>query len=1058
MEKLIEVAFPLKQTSLDAVHEKNVRHGHISTLHIWPARRPLAAARAALLAALLDAPQDADERDALTLKIGGKLKREREGDPASEVTVGGVLRWCGDAERARKEQASVALAEMRGEILRQYGDKAPKVLDLFAGGGAIPLEALRLGCNVTAVDYNPVAWFLLKCTLDYPQRLAGKRFLLPKTFGSSGADASDGDIAGMMPVQGALDYTAQPSLGDARASGASSVAGEPLAAHVRYWGKWVLERARQDLSDYYPTMPLPVLKEGNKPEELPCPTVAYLWARTIPHRDPAKNGLRVPLLKTLWLCKKAGKKRALRLHYNMAENRFDFEIFAPKNDAEVGQGTMRRNGVFCPPTDSDMGEVFHESAYVQACGKRGELGAVCTAVVVDLPRRGNTAPILHLDTDTCWRPASNRPTLTPKIDMSGESILVPRTGGKEYRLPAAEETEAALAATMALPTLEAELPNGLPNEPISPPDSRAIFVQLYGMDTWRKLFTDRQLLALGTFVKHTRAAREAMAEAYSDVPVANQETLIEALEAYLAIGIDKCADYNSTICAWDANGEYMTHVFMRFALPMKWDFAEVAITYDTTGAFPGAIDWISRVVENITESVAGAGVQVLRQSAVESLGENVYDAIVTDPPYYDAIPYADLSDFFYVWLRRTVGDLYPEQFASELTPKPGEIVQHNGRAVSVSEAKSLYEQGMAAAFKTACRALKPDGCMVIVFAHKKPDAWETLVTAMIKAGFVITASWPIDTEMGNRTRAQNSAALASSVWMVCRKRAADAGDGLYSQALKQMRARITERLDYFWDQGVRGADFLWAAIGPGLEAYSAYDAVYRNDDSPYTVAEFLKTVRQEATAYALDRVLRQASGSDRASQKSDVSGMDELTRYCLMHRNSFGDLPAPVGECILLAGAYGLDLQTLTGQRGVLRRGTAPRVSESHGEDEDDAEASTGASSGGSALRLLRFDERTHPDLGEPRPDGRTALWDQIHRLCREYDTGELSNYRDYRDRFALRENELLWKVAQAMAELTGRDSREKSVLEGVLREKNNGAGRIAPVDTTGNIFEGNHG
>ena len=161
MEKLIEVAFPLKQTSLDAVHEKNVRHGHISTLHIWPARRPLAAARAALLAALLDAPQDADERDALTLKIGGKLKREREGDPASEVTVGGVLRWCGDAERARKEQASVALAEMRGEILRQYGDKAPKVLDLFAGGGAIPLEALRLGCNVTAVDYNPVAWFLI---------------------------------------------------------------------------------------------------------------------------------------------------------------------------------------------------------------------------------------------------------------------------------------------------------------------------------------------------------------------------------------------------------------------------------------------------------------------------------------------------------------------------------------------------------------------------------------------------------------------------------------------------------------------------------------------------------------------------------------------------------------------------------------------------------------------------------------------------------------------------------------------------------------------------------
>ncbi|MCX6379003.1 MAG: DUF1156 domain-containing protein [Armatimonadetes bacterium] len=987
-KRLIEEAFPLKQASIDSVHEKNVRHGHISTLHIWPARRPLAACRAALITTLLPDPGDPKARAELVRRIGGEIvsvpKKVKQKDGTEETkiveaTVGGILHW------GREQNEDVAY--FRDEIRKAYGGKAPKVLDMFAGGGAIPLEAMRLGCDVTAIDYNPVAWFLLKCTLEYPQKLAGKNWPLPAQ-----KPVSDPDL---IPKQGALDFAGkQKALGDELPQQMGD-----LAAHVQWWGNWVLERARKDLAAYYPTHPLDTSRLKGDDNPL-CPTVAYLWARTVPHPDPKLNGLRVPLLKTLWLCKKANKKRALRLNYNADENRFDFEVFTPQNDAEVGAGTMTRTGVECPPIGDGKTGVFLRMEYLQQCGKIGQMGAVCTAVVVDVPRiRGS-------DKDTLF--------------------------GKEYRLPTREEDEAAEISADMVDALAAELPYGFPCEPIIPPDSRAVFVHLYGLNTFDKLFTPRQLLSLGTFVKHTRTARSTMQTAYAAVTQEERSLLIEGLTAYLTILQDRLTNYMSTICVWENVAGEVKQTFLRFALPMTWDFAESNPISNVERCYLGAIDSVYRVLTNLAQATSAGKANIVNGSATESLGENLFDAIVTDPPYYDAIPYAELADFFYVWLRRTVGDNYGAIFANPLSPKIGELVQQAGRNGSKNEAKQFYEDGMFQAFQVACHSLKPDGCMVIVFAHKQPDAWETLTTAMIRAGFVVTASWPIDTEMSGGIRNHNRASLSSSVWLVCRKRPDDAGKGWYKQVQPRMKERITERLRYFWDIGVRGPDFLWAAIGPGLEAFSAYDEVRRNDGKPFSVSEFLKEVRRLTTDFALGQIV---SGG--------TEGLDEWTRYALMHAANFGTGGAPVGECILLSGAYGLDLNSLTGPRGILTKAKAKPVStDNEAEAEEGADESGGS---GSELRLLRWDERKRDDLGEMHPTFGLPYLDMLHRLVREWANGDVSRVTEYAARNGLGQNELFWKVAQAFAEVNEPQSRERTLLEAVIAW---GRGRSLAVPT----------
>ena len=1036
-KRLIEVAFPLKQVSLDSVHEKNVRHGHISTLHIWPARRPLAASRAALIATLLPDPGDAEARRDILLRMAGrvteKVERKRVNgrvvERVKEETAGGILHW--------GRENGPDLEWFRKEIRRAYGGRAPKVLDPFAGGGAIPLEAMRLGCEVTAMDINPVAWFILKCTLEYPQKLAGQTRPLPE-FALSDREFMEAFLKAK-GFKGARLRTFLERMGHGKGEGVQlgdlsqddSLDKADLAWHVRAWGRWVLARARKELASYYPTyaeyQPLTpteeeeqrplclldldkngvaqlgplnaefndaYLKDPDNPRWVAKPTVAYLWARTVTCKQCRAT---LPLLKTRWLCKKDTKRVLLTMEPDADRTGVIFCVQPGvlqnggnaaqrrEHDKRIGAGTMSRTGATCPCCGviMTMGDIRLE-------GQAGRLGAVMTSVVVDGVK------------------------------------------GKEYRLPTAHEIEASQVTEEALQGLYSDIPFGLPEEPLPSKEALGFRVPLYGFDTWRKLFTNRQLLALGAFVEALRQLPGELA----DYP----EEWQEALAAYLVLTNDRMADYSSAICSWHNTGEKIRNTFARFALPIVWDYAEVNPLSDTSGNFLGALEWVSRFNGHALQSAQSAcAASVQSESAAKSAGQ--YDAIITDPPYYDAIPYSDCMDFFHVWLRRTTHGFSHEvdnAFQNPLGPKwnhdtgDGELIDDASRFGGDKElSKQSYEDGMARAFQACHSALRSDGRLVVVFANKQPDAWETLVAALIRAGFVVDGSWPIQTEMGNRNRAIGSAALASSVWLVCRKRA-PGRNGWDNTVLSEMRENITQKLRDFWDAGIRGPDFVWAATGPALEAFSKYPAV-RKANAPgeiMAVSEFLREVRRMVVDFVVGRVLTR--GGEEA-----VTGLDDVTTYYLLHRNDFGLDDAPVGGCILyalscnlsdsaLANQYDLLLQSKNGAAADSLYDDASDDASEDDEGDDDSEGGSGAK-----VKLKPWHRRRGRSLGLEGPGGRPApLIDQVHKLMQLWRDGDQARVNEYLDSRGLQRNALFHQLVQALIELAPPSSDERAVLE----------------------------
>ncbi len=1005
--RLIEVAFPLKQASLDSVHEKNVRHGHISTLHIWPARRPLAACRAALIATLLPDPGDPEERKKLLERLGGRVVEvvKRKKMPSGKVeevvteeTVGGILHW--------GRESGPDLDWFRAKIREAYEGRAPKVLDPFAGGGAIPLEAMRLGCEATAIDINPVAWFILKCTLEYPQKLAGQKRPLPdfvlkdREFMEAFLEAQ-GLKGAVLRTQ--LDRLgtgeAQQAMPGVAAQGVSLEAN--LAWHVRAWGRWVLRRARVELEPFYPVV------DGK-------PTVAYLWARTVTCKNP-QCGATVPLLKTRWLCKTDRKRVLLTMEPNAGSTGVVFGVQADvpvvgsnaaqrrEHDKRVGAGTMSRSGATCPCCGGimTMGDIRLE-------GRAGRFGVVMTAVVVD-----------------------------------GDS-------GKEYRLPVDSEVRAAEEAEADLHGVFAGVPFGTPEEPTPAGGGsgagRAFSVQGYGLARWRELLTPRQLLATGVTIKHLR---------YATVKVKEEgfpEPWNRAVASYLTCVLGKLLDYGNTGCSWYTQNEQITHLFNRFALPIKWDFAETSPIGGASGSWESMLHSVSKSVDTAMQlPISMVRPDVICRSAISTPVAGV-DVVVTDPPYYDAIPYSDAMDFFYVWLRRALWGLSEESdhiFSGSLAPKwdhsesDGELIddpsRHGGNG---AESKAVYEDGMFRAFRSCFGSLKPDGRMVVVFAHKQPDAWEALVSAIIRAGFVVDGSWPIQTEMGNRTRALSSAALSSSVWLVCRKRPETARPGWDNRVLEEMRERIAARLHDFWDAGIRGPDFVWAATGPALEAYSRYPVVKKANEPGQTmsVSEFLRHVRRIVVDFVVGRVL---SGNGNAES---VSGLDDVTTYYLLHRHDFGLGDAPAGACILYAVSCGLSDSSLAGQFDLVVRTGGQEPSEEEGETEGDEVEGDAAEGSGSKVRLKPWQQRKRPALGYEAPGGRPVpLIDQVHRLMHLWKAGDVSEVNSYLDLRGLRRNALFNQLLQALIELSPAGSDERALLESISNHVG-GLAAAAPV------------
>ncbi len=713
------------------------------------------------------------------------------------------------------------------------------------------------------------------------------------------------------------------------------------------------------------------------------PTVAYLWARTLTCKNCRAT---IPLLKTRWLCKTENRRVVLTMEPNAEKNGL---VFGVQNnvplvggsaaqrreyDKKAGAGTMTKSGAKCPICQSIMGwdDLRNE-------GHSQRFGATLTAVALD------------------------------------------KDGGKGFRVPTSDEINAEAESRKQLNDLFALVPFGIPDEkapePFGPRKHGAA-LKRYGMFTWGSLFTPRQLLALGTLVKLSREARAQMSAQGFD------EIWREAVTACLACGLDRLVDFCNQNTQWKIDVPTVNHALVRFAIPISWDYAEGNPIGDRAGSYWLCLNRVCVGLETLEDLPTGLPTPHIHSQTSTRPIPNA-DLIVTDPPYYDAVPYSDLMDWFYIWLRRLVHDLnqpYASVMSNTLSPKwestlsEGELIddpsRHQGDAVV---SKRAYEEGMFQVFERCNQSLEKNGLMVVVFANKQPDAWETLVSGMIRAGFVVNGNWPIQTEQAARMRAQSSAALSSSVWLVCKKRPESARPGWDNRVLEEMRQNIHTRLRDYWDGGIRGPDFVWAATGPAMEAYSKHPVVKKANEPGklMEVSEFLRAVRRLVVDFVVGRVL---TGGDETS----ASGLDDVTTYYILHRHDFGVSDAPVGPCILYAISCNLSDRDLADRFEILLRTGGLSSADEHDEvDEEETDADAEPEEGtGSIVKLRPWHQRKRKMMGYDAEGHPAPLIDQVHRLMHLWKTGDVAKVDDYLDSRGLRKNALFLYLLQALIEL----------------------------------------
>ncbi len=796
--RLIEDLIPIREISAEASREKSLRHGNISTLHIWWSRKPITASRAAVYGALVPAPTDSKERAVY-------MERMRK-----------LCSW--DAPTGVLEQA-------RKDILKASGGQPPLVLDMFAGGGSIPLEALRLGCESYAVELNPVAHIIELCTLVYPQK-----------YGSS------------------------------------------LVADVKKWGEWVIERAKAKLIEFYPSLQsgqhsndsiVQTTLTGEQIHTTPNGTLtptAYLWTRTVPCPNPT-CGATVPLATQTWLRKKEGNYIASQMTPDHDTKKVRFKRVQSPTLQGLGfdpEAGSKRGNVVCPFCGA-----IATAGYAKEQGQKGNINRQLMAVVfTQQDVQGKT----YLAGNNVESLLENNSTIQSQIDIICDQF--------NLNLP----TEA--------------VPQYLTGGTCYP----------YGMTRFIDLFTPRQLLALLTFTAEVHHAYATMLEEGLEPGQA------AAITTYLGLMVDRLADYNSTICHWHNTRELIGNTYARQALPMMWDFVEVNPFGGGSGSVTGALGWILESVQSLVTYDQPA--YVYRASANQLPFEGkMMDAVITDPPYYDNVSYADLSDFFYVWLKRSIGFLYPEHFSTPLTPKKQEAVMAVYRYNKSKElARQSFESMIAESFSEAHRVLKPGAPLVCVYAHKTTLGWSTLIEALRHAGFVITEAWPLDTEMKARSVAQGTAALASSIFLVARRRENEETGDYLSQVRPQLISIINERLDTLIGAELTGADLIIATIGAGLRAYTQFARVEMPNGDELDAATYLGEVEREVAQHVLQRLLGPEEDEEHQDAGARVAAVDTVTRFYVTGRFFYGENAAPFDDVNLLARGMGVELD---GPRGL---------------------------------------------------------------------------------------------------------------------------------------------
>ncbi|WP_295583380.1 DUF1156 domain-containing protein [uncultured Lamprocystis sp.] len=882
-KKLIEVALPLEAINKASAREKSIRHGHPSTLHLWWARRPLAAARAVIFAQMVDDPSahpDIFKTEKAQEKERQRLFRIIEDLVLWENTTNETV-----LQRARDEiwqswryTCAENASHPRAKELFDRA-KLPAFHDPFAGGGALPLEAQRLGLESYASDLNPVAVLINKAMIEIPPRFSGNPPVNPKTR----ADA---------------------------ASGGSWKGATGLAEDVRYYGQWMRDQAERRIGHLYPKVEVTAAMAQERPDlknyvDRKLTVIAWLWARTVKSPNPAFANVAVPLASTFVLSTKPGKDAYVEPVIEGGGYRFTVKVGKSKDAEAAKNGTKLSRGANFQCLMSGA-PIASNHIYDEA--NAGRMGARLMAIVAEGDR--------------------GRVYLAPTAEMEAVVLSVQPVWKPEVTMP--------------------ENPRWF-----SPP--------LYGLKTYGDLFTPRQLVALTTFSDLVQEARERVKHDATAAGLPDDGKALEKLGAgstayadavgvYLALAVDKVADRNSTVCAWASLREHARNTFGRQAIPMVWDFAESNPLSDSSGNYAGGIVSIVAGLGSLNPTAAGHSGQVDAQS------QDVASAKVvsTDPPYYDNIGYADLSDFFYVWLRRALKPVFPDLFATLAVPKAEELVATPYRHGSKEKAETFFLDGMTQAMHRLAEQAHPAFPVTIYYAFKQAESdgadgttntgWDTFLAAVIEAGFAISGTWPMRTELDRRMIGSGTNALASSIVLVCRKRPADAPTATRREFVAALKAELPAALAHLQKGNIAPVDLAQAAIGPGMAVYTHFAKVLDAEGNAIPVRAALALINQ-----TLDEAL--------AEQEGDF---DADSRWALAWFEQMAFNEAEFGVANVLAQAKN------TGMDGLVEAGIIV--------------------SGKGKVRLLRPSEL--PADWDPITDKRLTVWEMVHQLIRVLESG----------------------------------------------------------------------
>ncbi|NLM31068.1 MAG: DUF1156 domain-containing protein [Methanomicrobiales archaeon] len=895
-KKLIEVALPLKEINAAAKREKSIRHGHPSTLHLWWARRPLAAARAVLFAQLVNDPGYERELGRGVNKELAEAERKRLFEIIKKLVL-----WENTTNEA-------VLSEAREEIRRSWREtcalnknhpkakelfdpeRLPAFHDPFAGGGAIPLEAQRLGLEAWASDLNPVAVLINKAMIEIPPKFAGRPPVNPES-------------------------RKQKRVGDEWRGAVG------LAEDVRYYGQWMRNEAEKRIGHLYPKVRVTEEMAEERPdlaeyagEDLTV--IAWLWARTIRCPNPACKG-RAPLLRSFSLSTKKGRETYVEVEIDRvvpAVKRFKvrFDNTAKFDGKARLDGLTKWDGKILESTTDVRGArcifcgTFIKKPEVREIATEYGLEAIPIAVVAE-GRRGR----IYLSSDSVAVPDIEKPTV-PEADK-------PMTNDRRW---------------------------------FSPP--------LYGLPNFSDIFTPRQLVALTTFSDLVGEAREevrrdALAAGVPDdgrglaAGGEGATAYADAVAVYLGLGVSRLSDICNSLCRWEGSKTQVRNLFGRQAIPMIWDFAEPNLFANAAGDYGVSLSTLSKVIDRLLGNKQGFCLQ--SDASNQDISQD--NIISTDPPYYDNISYADLSDFFYVWLRRSLKEIYPSLFATMAVPKAEELVATPYRHGSKEKAEVFFMDGMTEAMRRLSEQAHPAFPVTIYYAFKQSETagndttspgWESFLDAVLKAGFAVTGTWPMRTELTNRPVGRETNALASSIVLVCRRRAPSAPPVSRKEFLRELKRTLPEALDEMTASSIAPVDLAQASIGPGMGVFSRYSAVLEADGTPMPVHDALALINRELDEYFSD------SGGE----------ADADTRFCLGWFEENGWKDGKFGEADVLARARGT---TVDGVRdaGVIE-------------------------AGGGKVRLMKWSE--YPGDWSPETDTRTPVWEALHHLIRVHQCG----------------------------------------------------------------------